>query len=438
MTDERRLSETLHRIVPTPPDRPERRTAVAERVRRHRRRTAATTVAVAAVVVGAVVGAAVAVPAALSGADGDADPVATTPTTQASELTCPPTDQRPTGPGTLPAGATAVRLCQGPGTPFDAPADALTTDVDRVVELVNAQPELERGTGCELDFGTGYQLAFAYEGGETRTVAGRLYGCRDLQVGSVTRTNPEAPYRLFVRLLRAQRATLDPPDTPGTTPSCELGGTSPVARPGEMTTAVLCVRYQTVSELDPLPVPVSPDDLRVLLTDRVPAPPNGPYNPDAPTLLLVGETAWGDRVYRIMSDPGRLGPGPDARRILDRLVAEAGTPRPTVDESSSPSEVVAAYVDLLDVGDRTGAAALWSGPADLPELYSEIGYKEERMRFIRTTAPGQVVAEVVALYREQVRDAYTPYRRATFRLVLERGGYRIREIKVGEAVATGR
>jgi len=97
---------------------------------------------------------------------------------------------------------------------------------------------------------------------------------------------------------------------------------------------------------------------------------------------------------------------------------------------ASPREVVAEYIDRLNAGDRPGATALWASlvDVDVPAAYSRIGYREESARFIRTTAPGEVDAEVDARYREEVRDADVPWREVTFGLTFTETGYRIVEI----------
>ena len=224
-----------------------------------------------------------------------------------------------------------------------------------------------------------------------------------------------------------------------------------MARPGEMTDAVLCVRFETAGEHAPQRVPVSPADLEVLLADRrspsVPmAPPKGCAQPA--DLRLVGVTAWGDLTTAqlwcgLWSDDrrGLRKPGPQAREVLDRLVAQAGSPRLAVDPGSSAAEVVAAYVDLLNAHDRDGADALWHrlGRPDLPTAYTRIDYKLESVRPLPTVSAYRDATAVTALYREVVRDALTPYRRATFTLGRDEDGVlRIVRLDVGEVVETGR
>lgn len=436
MTDEQRLNDALHHIVPTPPDRPERGAAVVERVRRRRRRTAGAV----ALGVAAVVTAAVAVPAALSsGGEGEgpvADPSPTV-TARAVEATCPPRDQEPTGPGTLPTGAITVRLCQGPGMAFQAPADALTTGVGDLVELVNAQPEGARDPMCTMDLGVGYQLVFGYPDGEQRAVSGELYGCHELRVGAVARTNPEAPYRRFIRSLRDQRADQTPPADAASRPGC-ASEHSPIARPAEMVAATLCVRYPTATEAEPVAIDVPDADLPALLDDWTRR--DAAYDPEAPQLDLVGETAWGDRTSRYL-DLTRWAPGPEAQIVLDRLLDRAERPAPQVDASSSAGEVVAAYVDLLNAHDTAGATALWHrlGTADLPEGYTRIDYKLEGVRPLRTISAYPDATAVRALYREVVRDADTPYRETVFTVGRDEDGVlRIVHVNVGEVIETGR
>lgn len=434
MTDEQRLSDALHQIVPTPPERPERAPAVEERVRRHRRRTGVATVLVAA----AVVAAAVAVPVTLSRGDGpgtDAEPAAT------PEISCPATpDEEPSGPGTLPGGATAVRLCSGPGVPFDAPDDALTTGVEDLVDLVNAQPERDGQPMCTMDLGRDYALVFGYPDGTTRTVTGQLYGCHDLQVGSVTRTNPEAPFELFVRSLRDQRAALEPPADAASTPVCgtddTMGDGSPVARPEEMVVGTLCVLHESKGADEVVPVEVPEEDLALLLTD---GHVSGGGFPGGPTLVLVGKSAWGDVTSRLLS--AGWTPGPEAQAVLDDLIAQTEPPAPRLDAGSSAAEVVAAYVDLLNRGDRAEASALWQSqvPVRLPAGYLRVDWFLLDVRPLPRISAWRDATAVVGVYREVVRDASPPTREATFTLGRdENGAFRIVGVDVGEVIRTGR
>lgn len=453
MTDDQWLRDTLGAAVPEPPAIPDRAAAARRRARLARRRTAAAMVGGAAIVVAAVV-----VPLSLGGSGSPApDPQAPTTSATAS-VECPPPDTEPTGPGTLPEGAVAVRLCDGPGLGFDEPDDALVTGVGELVRVVNAQEVTGAPGACESDLGTGYLLAFSYPDGTVRSVTGELYGCHQLVIGKTVRADPERPWEAFIGLLREQRSEATPATGLATRPSCEDPGfetgidTSPVGRPADMRAAVLCARYDTATQHRPLEVDVPPADLQVLLADReerddLVAPPKGCEQPV--DLQLVGTTAWGDVTVAhlwcgLWSDErgGYWSLGAPAERIIDRLVAEAGTPTPTIDATSGAEEVVAAYVDLLNAGDRTGAAGLWhpmAGRPELPTRYSRIDYKVEGVRKLRFVSAWQDATAVEAIYRERVGDAVVPYREAIIVLGRDEDGvFRIASFQLGDVVETGR
>jgi hypothetical protein len=215
---------------------------------------------------------------------------------------------------------------------------------------------------------------------------------------------------------------------------------SPVARPAEIVTATLCVSFATETVHGPVGVPVSEAELAVLLHDWIPGAPE--YDPEAPTLRLAGQTAWGDRVDLPMDQVGRRVPGPDARRILDRLAARAGRPVPTVDPSSSAADVVAAYVDLLNLGRRAAAAKLWMPtmrPPDLPAADAHIDVKVEGVKRLRFVPAWRDATWVRALYHEATGEADAPYREAAFTLGRDEDGiFRLVSFQAGDAVPTGR
>ncbi|MFC6342230.1 hypothetical protein ACFP8W_09595, partial [Nocardioides hankookensis] len=337
---------------------------------------------------------------------------------------------------TVPAGAVAVHLCQGTGAGFDTPSDAMVTDVDELADVVNQQTPQAPPKGCELDLGIGYLLAFEYADGRIVPVGGDLYGCHELRVGTSTRAHPERPWSRFIALLRAQRAQrarlapqLRARPACGDQQSDSGTGTSPVARPDEMMVATLCVSYETETDHDPQGVPVSADDLAVLLADRADhhEPVSNDECPvDTPSWVLVGTTRWGDLVTAdgwcgIWNDGRGIGgpPGPEAQRVLDRLVRHTGRPVPAVDASSTAEQVVAAYVDMLDADLRDEALALWHplGTPDLPVGYGHVDAKVESTRALRSISAYDDATAVTALYREVPPDgAYTDYREAVFTL----------------------
>lgn len=213
MSDEQWLREGLADAVPPPPTNPDRARA-AERLARRRRRT--TSLAVLGTV-GAVAAVAVLTATLTSGGDdrgskddqvaADPPPVVECPpikiqdgTAQGSAIDQPDPD----APGAVPEGATSARLCQGPGTTFEVPDDALVTDVDELVAEVNALPETGEPEVCTMDLGPGFRIAFGYDDGSTFVVSGQLYGCRTLVVGNGYRAEPEAAQAAFRELLDAQ------------------------------------------------------------------------------------------------------------------------------------------------------------------------------------------------------------------------------------------
>ncbi len=212
MSDEQWLRDRLSGAVPQPPEAPGRATAAQSRARRARRRTTA----------GAVVGAAgvVAVVAALAttlgGSDGGAGPAGPAASDPAAptDVACPPPPSEdspdpvdeidPDAPGEVPAGATVVRLCQGVGMEIEVPEEALTTDVDGLVDLVNGLAETDEPQICTNDYGQGYRLVFGYPDGSTFVVSSQLYGCRLNVVGSTYRVDADAPIDGFTERLQLQ------------------------------------------------------------------------------------------------------------------------------------------------------------------------------------------------------------------------------------------
>jgi hypothetical protein len=219
MSDEQWLREGLADAVPEPPINPDRARS-AERLARRRRRT---TAAGALGVVGVIAGAA-ALTAALAGGDGggsgegqvaDPPPVVTCPPAKAKDgvVQASPIDAPdPSLPDAVPTGATSARLCQGAGTTFQVPADALVTDVGDLAAAVNGLEATEAPDVCTMDLGPGFRIAFGYGDGSTFVVSGQLYGCHTLTVGSGYRADPEAAQSEFESLLQAQREEDGPGD----------------------------------------------------------------------------------------------------------------------------------------------------------------------------------------------------------------------------------
>ncbi|KAA1427269.1 hypothetical protein [Nocardioides antri] len=336
MTDEQWLRDGLADAVPEPPGNPDRARAARGRARRRR------TTVLAVVGTAGAVAAAAALTATLSSGDvTDDDQTASDP--PASVVECPPIKIRdgvaqgsaidqpdPDAPDAVPGGATSARLCQGPGTPLEVPADALVTDVETLAASINALDEAPEHQMCTHDLGPGYRIVFGYGDSTTFVVSGQLYGCHTLVVGSGYRADPEAAQSDFLSLLQAQRDAAEPPEEPPVAPSCETDGTAADAtgQVAEMAAAVLCVNEGRVPRWS-LPIPA--DDLAALLADiEVEAVRGGGVNRcyrDAP--WISGVTVWGDRVevgYHcdtyVLPDGRTWVPSTEAQQILDRLVSE--------------------------------------------------------------------------------------------------------------------
>jgi hypothetical protein len=210
---EDRLRDRLHSAVPDGPDEPVRAGAARAYAARRRRRTR-TSLGVAAVVVA--VGGVSVLPSVLGGDDGGSAPVATSPSaTGATAIAgepyaCPPKPPKhrtSDAPGDqVPEGALLARLCvAGVGTTWQPPADALTSDVDALVRVVNDQEVLPDSQPCTMELGPAYTLTFQYADGSTVTVQGELFGCRALTVGDATYRGADQVHDRFLGFLHQQR-----------------------------------------------------------------------------------------------------------------------------------------------------------------------------------------------------------------------------------------
>jgi hypothetical protein len=236
----------------------------------------------------------------------------------------------PDAPAAVPAGATSARLCQGPGTTFRVPSDALVTDVDGVVSAINGLEETGEPDICTSDLGPGFRIAFGYDDGSTFVVSGKLYGCHTLVVGSGYRAGPEAAQDALVTRLQSQREESEPPSA---LPDVELtcGGEEPAvaAKVEDVTTALLCT---SVGRGPTWSTQIPPEDLDVLLADIEANSYEGGgvdscYR-EAP--WISGVTAWGDAVVighrcndYLLPDGRGWDPSPASQQIIDRLVSEA-------------------------------------------------------------------------------------------------------------------
>ena len=334
------LRERLADAVPTPPpsaDRLGRLRTGREQVRRRR----AVGVVLAACIV--VAGFAVAVPAALGhDTDRGVGPTDQTPTTApttnvAPALECPPEQNwhGDGGPASLASGPVAARLCSGSWSSA-APADLLTSKLDELVASVNAQPEDDGSLpNCMGRVSDRYLLLLGYPDGTVRRVTIDFSGCRgSIRVGRTSRLNPYEPYEEFMDLLREQRKTATPPsDVPAPACLAQNSGMSPVADPGEMVAALMCVSYDEGGSTTNVGVPSS--DLATILEawrtgPKTPEEKGPGCGPTIPTWVLSGVTQWGDPV-QITAECDRPTNGqdwvelsPQARDVVDRLIVQAG------------------------------------------------------------------------------------------------------------------
>lgn len=324
--DDQWLRDGLAAAVPTPPEAADRAHRATAKARRGRRLRAAGVLGTAAVVVGGAV---------IWSVNGDGSDRASDPA-EPPPVTCPavPAAGFPdgatgkVGEGVRP-GAVSARLCQGAGTEFDVPDDALVTGVDELTDTVNgldAYPASGPNTACTMDLGPGYQIVFGYPDGSTVVVAGELYGCHTVTIGDDDfRSDPEALWARYSALLRQQRDASKPP---ATTPAADLSCNpqpSPVGRAAEITEAVYC------SDGPGPAVPIPAADLAVLVADMQTSEPAGItpacYTPGR----IVGQTSWGDTVQTsalcggdrwAMEDDLAWNVSPASKAILDRLAGE--------------------------------------------------------------------------------------------------------------------
>ena len=242
-------------------------------------------------------------------ARGDAD----VPVPPGLESGCPPENTPPRYPdGDLPSGAVAVRLCPGAptiaytgarvGPHVQPPLDELTTDVARVLDVVNGLPEFEAGNGCPLDAGAKLVYWFRYPGGDARAVGYHEGGCHTLTVGpDRDYSNGERVATAFADALLAQRTHAEARPPAGTDhPSCPVPAmTTPrsvlPSVPLAMTQATWCKGVAPGRGREAaIPAPL----LRRLNEALLGAPTEQRYRCDPPIYWqsIEGVNTWDDRV----------------------------------------------------------------------------------------------------------------------------------------------
>lgn len=331
------LRERLLGLVPQPPVAHDRPGAVRRRAAQLRRRRTVGTVVVATAAVGLV--------AAVAGLgplhDDDIAPVAPTPFTAAA---CPAAPVEPDLGSELPGDVVAVRACGVLGPSVPVPDDALVTDVDAFMAELADQPGLGPGAACTRELGAGYTLQLQLSDGTLRHLRGELYGCNQLVLGSgEDRSGAEVVYGAFTRLLRRQRADLEPPGVfrqPQCADAAPAGGLPTVADLGQAGRALLCPRGNAAA----VAVPVR--DLEILVTAwrRAKGRIGKHAGCGGKVDRLVVVTTWND-VLAVDLPCGlwfghglRIGrSGPAAQAIIDRLLgAEEGTNTP--DDGATTSD----------------------------------------------------------------------------------------------------
>lgn len=345
MSDEQWLREGLADAVPEPPTNPDRARS-AERLARRRRRT--TTLAVLGSA-GAVAAAAVLTAALTSGGDSPDKGLDTTLEGPAFVVDCPPIEVEkggtasgteidepdPAAPDAVPEGATSARLCQGPGTTFDVPADALVTGVGELVAAVNDQDVTGEPQACTMDLGPGYRIAFGYDDGSSFVVSGQLYGCHTLVVGSGYRADPEAAQAAFLGLLDLQDQQADGETTETADASAPTCSYDQPAQPADyqvaFTAAVLCIDDGSGTQVS---TEIDDDDLELLVRDmathqttavlRCAAEPPWPtiVGTDDAGIAIPVPSECGTGFWRLPNGLAWM-PSEEAVTVLDRLVSEA-------------------------------------------------------------------------------------------------------------------
>lgn len=477
MNDEQHLRDLLAAAVPEPPvsaDRAARARAYA--ATRGRRRMAVGAAAAAVLV-------AMALPFALTN-DNDnelRESENRDPTVEPGSVDCPAvrdwrTEPDPTlkGAPTLESGAVAVRLCNPYGAYWQAPADALITDADRMVELVNSLEPEARAPGDRYCPAVGspfnWEMQFQYANGTTRLIRGSGAGCGYLEIGRAQYLGAERVANRFLTLLGRQRSASEPPASINLALPCPDyaadTGTEfsplPIELPLALTDAVICWQRELNTELPPARAPLTSAQRDSLLAAlNAESEQGNPVSSEECTesvelrIALIGSTPWGDRVH-LRSDCGVFAigdderwtwrPGPAARQILDELIATHPQEIPLPDADAAADITVSTWVDLVNAGQRERADRLWITPPQLPAEFEKIAFKGEELRTV-TPEPGSPesayaqVKENLALYSlVPTGGGYVEYRQMRFLLVRNTSTepWRILSMTDLGAVSTGR
>jgi len=473
MNDEQHLREILSAAVPEPPGSSDRATLARVYAATRRRRRIGVGATAAAVL------AALVVPFTL--VDRTGEPAEQEPTVEPGSVDCPPVRHWRTQPNpplegadTLEPGAVAVRLCNPYGAYWQAPADALVTDVDRMIELVNAlefEARQPRDRVCNVMGSTfNWEMQFQYADGETRLVRGSPAGCGYVEIGGAQRVGAGKAADRFIKLLGEQRSAMEPPanlDIPLPCPnySTDTGNefsVMPAPLPIELHEAVVCWQRELHTELPSARASTTDAQLRTLLNDlNTRAARNDPAraeectDPSLPRIELIGTGPWGDRIHLRAdcwvfsfgdSEEWTWRPGPAARELLDELVETHPQPIPLPGPDVAADVTVSTWVDLVNSGQRERGERLWVTPPDLPAEFDQIAFKGEELQKV-TPEPGAPesaytqVMENLALYRVvPTGGGYGDYHQVRFILVRNNSDqpWRILSMTDLGAVSTGR
>ena len=212
------------------------------------------------------------------------------------------------------------------------PHDRLTTDLDGLVRIVNAQ-QVQHPKADEVCGGVGapaWSLVLRYDDG-TRTISGDNGGCWDLLVGDTQRGGSARVFDAYLQALLRQRREQGSPDVAYPTPRCprrvrpDTGTYSPLADAGRLASARLCPAQVTRDDRPVLltreQVGMVRHDAATATTRRTPADAACHALPRGLGGAVVGVDAWGDPVTVLIScDTYRTVQPGDNRYLFARML----------------------------------------------------------------------------------------------------------------------
>jgi len=243
------------------------------------------------------------------------------------------------GTDALPTGATAARLClRDNNTPWVPPRGLLTTGLDHVVGVINAQRIFhpKPNLGCGGVGGPAWTMVFRYADG-TRSISGDNGGCWDLLVGSTQRFGSKDVYQAYLGAVLRQRDDQGTPDVLPKAPACPvrrspadpslyLGALSPVAQPRRVAAATWCHRagreWRRVGTATPAQLAVLRHDMRTTSHRQYGLHLAHCHGlPRGTDTLLFGRDPWGEPLeVDITCDVYRLSTPPDPHTRFVRML----------------------------------------------------------------------------------------------------------------------